>query len=64
MPAVTSAFADLLSTRFQRFLLNVGREYPRTWPNWIKATEMETNPYISAKMSGIPGPQPAKCISS
>lgn len=53
MPAVTSAFADLLSTKFQTFLVNVGKEYPRMWPMWIKSTDMETNPYISEKISGM-----------
>lgn len=54
MPAVTSAFADLLSTKFQTFLVNVGREVPRLWPQWIAAQEMDTNPYISEKISGMP----------
>lgn len=53
MPAVTSAFADLLSTRFQTYLVNVGKEYPRLWPRYLRSAEMETNPYISAKISGM-----------
>ena len=59
MPAVTSAFSDLLSTRFQTYLVNVGKEYPRLWPRWIKSVDMETNPYISSKISGM-GQQPYK----
>lgn len=59
MPAVTSAFADLLSTRFQTFLVNVGKEYRRLWPEWVKAVDMPTNPYISEKVSGM-GIQNAK----
>lgn len=59
MPAVTSAFADLLSTKFQVFLVNVGKEYPRVWPNFLKSVDMETNPYISEKISGM-GIQQAK----
>ena len=54
MPAVTSAFADLTSTKFQIFLANVGRDYPRLWPRWMKAMEMDTNPFISEKISGLP----------
>ena len=54
MPAVTSAFADLLSTKFQTFLVNVGKEVPRLWPQWIASEEMDTNPYISEKISGMP----------
>lgn len=54
MPAVTSAFADLTSTKFQTFLVNVGRDYPRIWPRWIKSMEMDTNPFISEKISGMP----------
>ena len=57
MPAVTSAFADLLSTKFQTFLVNVGRELPRLWPQWITSEEMDTNPYISEKISGMPAQQ-------
>jgi len=53
MPAVTSAFADLLSTRFQTFLVNTGKEYRRLWPEWFKAVDMDTNPYISEKISGM-----------
>lgn len=59
MPAVTSAFSDLLSTKFQTYLVNVGKEYPRLWPRWIKSVDMETNPYISSKISGM-GQQPYK----
>lgn len=59
MPAVTSAFADLLGTRFQTYLVNVGKEYPRLWSRWLKGVDMETNPYISAKISGM-GIQPVK----
>lgn len=54
MPAVTSAFSDLLSTRFQTFLVNTGKEVPRLWPQWIASEEMDTNPYISEKISGMP----------
>jgi hypothetical protein len=54
MPAVTSAFADLTSTKFQIFLVNVGRDYPRLWPRWIDSMEMDTNPFISEKISGMP----------
>lgn len=59
MPAITSAFADLLSTKFARFLVNTGKETPRLWPRWIKSTEMDTNPYLSEKISGM-GVQYAK----
>lgn len=59
MPAVTSAFADLTKTNFQTYLVNVGKEYPRTWPRWFKSVDMETNPYISNKISGM-GVQQAK----
>jgi Mu-like prophage major head subunit gpT len=54
MPAVTSAFSDLLSTKFQTFLVNTGREVPRLWPQWFTSEEMDTNPYISEKISGMP----------
>ena len=54
MPAVTSAFADLLSTKFQTFLVNKGKAVPRLWPQWIASEEMTTNPYISEKISGMP----------
>lgn len=54
MPAVTTAFADLTSTKFQAFLVNVGKDYPRIWPRWIKAMEMDTNPFITEKISGMP----------
>jgi len=57
MPAVTSAFADLLSTKFQKFLVNVGKAVPRLWPQWIASEEMDTNPYISEKISGMPAQQ-------
>jgi len=53
MPAVTSAFADLLSTKFQTFLVNTGKEYRRLWPEWFTAVDMTTNPYISEKISGM-----------
>lgn len=53
MPAVTSAFADLLGTKFQTFLVNVGKEEPRQWTQWIKSVDMETNPYLSEKISGM-----------
>jgi hypothetical protein len=53
MPAVTSAFADLLSTKFQTFLVNTGKEYRRLWPEWFKQVDMDTNPYISEKISGM-----------
>lgn len=57
MPAVTSAFAALLSTQYQTFLVNVGKEYPRIWPQWFKSMDMETNPYISDKITGMPAQQ-------
>jgi hypothetical protein len=57
MPAVTTAFADLLSTKFQTYLVNIGKEYPRIWPRWFKSVDMETNPYISEKISGMPTQQ-------
>src|SRR5271168_1620710 len=54
MPAVTSAFSDLLSTKFQTFLVNTGKELPRLWTQWIASEEMDTNPFISEKISGMP----------
>ena len=54
MPAVTSAFADLTSTKFQTFLVSVGKDFPRIWPRWISSMEMDTNPFISEKISGMP----------
>jgi hypothetical protein len=59
MPAVTSAFAATLSTQYQTFLVNVGKSYPRLWPVWFKSMDMETNPYISDKISGV-GSEPVK----
>jgi len=59
MPAVTSAFAALLSTQYQTFLVNTGKEYPRIWPTWFKSMDMDTNPYISDKISGAPA-EPVK----
>lgn len=53
MPAVTSAFADLLSTKFQTFLISTGKEFRRLWPEWVKAVDMDTNPWISEKISGM-----------
>ncbi len=57
MPAVTSAFSALLSTQYQTFLVNVGKEYPRIWPSIFKSSDMETNPYISDKITGMPAQQ-------
>ena len=59
MPAMTSAFAALLSTQYQTFLVNVGKAYPRLWPQWFKSVDMDTNPYISDKISGAPA-EPVK----
>ena len=59
MPAVTSAFAALLNTQYQTFLVNMGKEYPRIWPQWFEAMDMDTNPYISDKISGAPA-EPVK----
>jgi len=53
MPAVTSAFADLLSTKFQTFLVNTGKDFRRLWPEWFPQMDMDTNPYISEKISGM-----------
>lgn len=53
MPAVTTAFANLLSTQFQSFLVNVGKETPRLWPMWLAEDDMEVNPSIYAKISGM-----------
>ena len=53
MPAVTSAFADLLSTKFQLFLVNTGKDFRRLWPEWFPQMDMDTNPHISEKISGM-----------
>lgn len=53
MPVLTSAYADLQSTRFQTILVDYGKQKPRQWPLWIKSSEMDVNPTISAKISGL-----------
>jgi hypothetical protein len=53
MPAVTTAFGDLLGTKFQTYVVNYGKENPRLWSRWGKSVDMETTPYLSAKISGI-----------
>jgi len=58
-PAMTTGFADYLSTKWQRVLVNVGKRYPLMYVLAMKVTDMDTNPYLSVKISGL-GAMPVK----
>ena len=54
MAAVTAAFSDYLSTKWQKVLVNVQKEYPLMHPRVFRVENMDTNPYLAVKISGMP----------
>lgn len=59
MPAMTNGFSDYLSTKWQRVLVNVGKEKPLLYPRAVRVEDMDTNPFLSVKISGM-GQMPQK----
>ena len=59
MPAATPGFANLLSTKFQGVLLDVGKERPLEYPEWINVRNMMVNPETYLQASGL-GQMPQK----
>lgn len=59
MPAMTNGFADYLSTKWQKVLVNVGKEKPLLYPRAVRVEDMDTNPFLSVKISGM-GQMPQK----
>lgn len=59
MPAATPGFANLLSTKFQGVLLDVGKERALEYPEWINVRDMSVNPETYLQASGL-GAMPQK----
>lgn len=58
-PAVTAGFSDYLSTKWQKVLVNVGKMVPPLYTMAEMVTDMEVNPSLAVKISGL-GQMPAK----
>lgn len=58
-PAVTTGFSDYLSTKWQRVLVNVGKTYPTMYTMVMDVVDMDTNPWLQVKISGM-GQMPVK----
>lgn len=52
-PAVTAGFADYLTTKWQKVLLSRGKPYPLLYPRAMRVEDMDTNPYLAVKISGL-----------
>src|SRR5713226_4095050 len=59
MPASLPGFSNLLSSRYQGVLLDVGKERPLEYPEWINVRDMRTNPEVFFQVSGL-GTMPPK----
>ena len=59
MPAATPGFANLLGTKFQGTLLDVGKERPLEYPEWLNVRDMRVNPETYLQVSGL-GAMPQK----
>lgn len=54
MAAVTASYGDYLSTKWQKVLVNVQKEYPLMYTRVFRVEDMTTNPYLAVKISGMP----------
>ena len=52
-PAVTSGFSDYLSTKWQKVLVSKGKEKPLLYVRAMRVEDMDTNPYLAVKISGM-----------
>ncbi len=59
MPAATPGFSNLLSTKFQGVLLDVGKERPLEYPMWLNVRDMLVNPETYLQATGL-GAMPQK----
>ena len=59
MPAATPGFSNLLSTKFQGVLFDVGKERPLEYPTWLNVRNMAVNPETFLQASGL-GAMPQK----
>ena len=54
MPITRGGFANLLTTKFQDVVFDVGKELPLEYIHVMKVTKMEINPTLSLQMAGLP----------
>ncbi len=53
MPITRGGFANLLTTKFQDVVFDVGKELPLEYIHVMKVTRMEINPTISLQVAGL-----------
>src|SRR6185312_11057626 len=54
MPATTTGFSDYLSTKWQKVLVSKGgKERPLLYPRAMRVQDMDVNPYLAVKLSGM-----------
>lgn len=58
-PALSNAFSDYLSTKWAKVQVAYGKTHPRMYPQVMRVQDMEVNPYLAVKISGM-GTMPVK----
>lgn len=53
MPSNTTGFANLLTTKWQGVLRDVGKEKPLEYPMWLRVANMDVNPMNFYQVSGL-----------
>jgi len=54
MPATTTGFSDYLYTKWQKVLVSKGgKERPLLYPRAMRVQDMDVNPYLAVKLSGM-----------